>query len=787
MRTLDRKLLRDLSILKGQVVAIAVVIAAGVMTLIVAVTSVDAISLSQKRFYDGYHFAQVFADLKRAPEPVAERLRAIPGVNQVTTRVRAPVRLTVPDYADPVRGLLLSVPDGRQPDLNRLHLRAGSLPEPGRSDHAVISEPFAEAHGLKPGARLSAVINGRLEALTVSGVALSPEFVYQVSPSDLMPDYKRYGILWMNREALGAAFDMDGAFNNVVLTLQAGAAEKPAIDAVDAILARYGGIGAHGRGDQLSHRWLSDEIDQLRITAMVLPAIFLGVAGFLLNILMGRIVRTQRQQVAVIKAFGYSNREIARHYGLLTGLIVLAGTTPGVVLGAWAADGLASVYMEYFRFPEMSFRLQPRVILLGTAVAAAAALLGTMRAVRAATRLPPAEAMRPPAPERFRAGRLEHTVLGRLLDQPSRIILRNLSRHPLKVSLSVLGVGLSAALLLVGSYQFAAIDHLLDVQYRLVMGMDVNVAFTEPTPEHAAAELRHAPGVQYVETFRSVPVRLVNGGRDYRTTILGMDAMPRLRGLLDADYRPVPVPPEGLLLTSYLAEYLGIAPGDSLQVEVLEGHRRTVAAELAGVVDEPVGVSAYMERRALNRLTREGPVISGAWLLADESWKQSLYESLSEMPRVAGIGLISESRREFRNYIADTALVIMGIMLMLAASIAFAVVYNNARIAFAERERELATLRVLGFTRAEIAWILIGEMAVLTLLAIPVGWVLGTALALLLNQAISTDLFRIPFVIPLRIYAFAAAGVLAAASLSILAMVDRLRRLDVVSALKTVE
>jgi putative ABC transport system permease protein len=447
MHTLHRKLLRDLSTLKGQVAAIAVVITAGVMTLIIAVTTLDAISLSKDRFYQDFRFAHVFADLKRAPEGVAERMRAIPGVNQVETRVQAPVRLEVPGFPDPVRGHITSIPDGRQPDVNRLHLREGALPESGRSDQVAISEPFAEAHGLRAGAELLAIINGRLESLMVSGVVLSPEWVYQIGPADLLPDYERFGVLWMNRRALANAFDMDGAFNSVAITLQAGAPEESVIDALDEILAPYGGIGAHGRDDQLSHRFLTEELNQLRAMAIILPAIFLGVSAFLLSVLMGRIIHTQRQQVAVLKAFGYSNRDMAVHYGLLTGCIVLLGSMAGVGFGAVAGDALAEVYMEYFRFPELSFRLQARVVLLGVFVAGAAAMLGTFRAVNRAVSLAPAEAMRPPAPETYRQGWLERSRYGRLFDQPTRIIVRNLARHRLKASLSVLGIGLSAALL----------------------------------------------------------------------------------------------------------------------------------------------------------------------------------------------------------------------------------------------------------------------------------------------------------------------------------------------------
>lgn len=787
MRALTRKLVRDLTQLKGQAAAIATVIGSGVMVLIITMSSLDAVRLAQQRFYESHQFADVFADLVRAPDGLAERLREIPGVNLLETRVRAPVRVEVDGFDEPVRGLITSLPDGRQPLLNRLHIRQGSLPDPGRADQVLVSESFAEAHGLRAGDQIRAIINGRLETLTISGSALSPEHIYQIGPGDIMPDYQRFAVMWMNRRALGHAFAMDGAFNNVVLTLQAGSPEEPVIDALDHILARFGSVGAYGRGEQISHRFVEEELDQLRMMARVLPAIFLGVAAFLLNVLMARVLRTQRQQVAVLKAFGYRNRQIALHFGQFTATIVGIGVAAGVLLGVWAGDGLAGVYAEYFRFPDLTFVLRPSILLLAVTVSAAAAALGTWRAVRSAVQLPPAQAMRPPAPERFSRGWLEQSIFTRALGQPTRIILRNLNRHRFKTSLSVLGVGLSASLLLVGSYQFNAVDHMLDTQYRLVQRSDLHLTFTDPTPERVLAELRHAPGAEFVEGYRSVPVRLRHGHGSYRTSILGLDAEPQLRGLKGRDDQELRLPPEGLLLTDYLAAHLGVAPGDSLEVEVMEGRRQSLQVQVAGLVEDPVGVSAYMERRALNRLLREGPAISGVWMLSDRSMDQQLFEHLWEIPRLASIGLLADAEGNIRAYIQDTILLTMLIMLLLAGSIAFAVVYNNARITFAERARELATLRVLGFSRAEVAWILIGETFLITLLAIPVGWMIGTLLAWLLTEALSTDLFRIPFIITLRTYAFAAVGVLLAAVLTTLMIARRLGRLDMVSALKTAE
>lgn len=787
MHPLHRKLFRDLAGLKGQATAIAVVVAAGVMVLIVFVTTLDSLTLTQERYYEAHRFAHVFAGLKRAPNSVGARIRDLSGVDQVETRIRAPIRMEVAGFADPIRGDLVSLPDGRNPLVNRLYLRAGVLPYPGRWNEVAVNEVFAEAHNLRIGDAITAVIRGRMEELIVSAIVLSPEFIYQLGPGDLVPDYQRYGVLWMNERALAHAFGMDGAFNSVVLTLQPGASADRVIDALDELLAPYGGIGAHGRDDQLSHRFIAEELDQIRAMAAFLPAVFMGVAAFLLHVLMGRIIRMQREQIALLKAFGYTHREIATHFGMLTGIIVLAGSAVGIALGAWAADAMARLYADFFRFPEMHFRLQTEVVLLALGVAGGAALLGAFAAVRGAVRLPPAEAMRPPVPEHFRRGWIERGPLWQVLDQPTRIILRNLARHRLKAGLSILGIAVSCALLLVGSYQFHAVDDMIDVQYRLIHRMDLHLTFTEPTPERAEGELRHAPGVLQTEGYRAVPVRLRQGTRSYQTTLLGLEERPALRGLIDRERRPVAVPPEGLLLTAYLADYLGVGEGDRLRVEIMEGHRRTVEVPLARVVEEPIGVSAYMDRRALNRLLGEGPALSGVWLLADRSQDDVLFPRLREMARVAGIGLVGDAEAKIRAHIDQTVLAFMSIVLLLASSIAFAVIYNNARIALAERTRELATLRVLGFSQGEVAYILIGEIVVLTALAIPVGWVLGTGLAWGLSTSMSTDIFRIPFVITRWTYGFAAAGVLAASVVTALLVLPRLRRIDMVTALKAGE
>jgi putative ABC transport system permease protein len=787
MRALNLKLWRDLYHLRGQALAISLVIASGVMTFIVFQGSLAALTLTKDRFYQDQQFAEVFANAKRAPESLRLRAEGISGVNVAETRVVTMAHLEVPGFDEPVRGALQSLPDGRQPSLNRLYLRTGSLPDPAHDDEVVISDGLAEAHGLQPGDTIEAVINGRYHRLRVSGVALSPEFVYQIGPADILPDYKRYGVLWMNRRGLANAMGMDGAFNNLVLTLQAGASAERVIEELDLLLEPYGGTGAHDRMEQMSHRFLMEELNGLEGMARIIPVIFLGIAAFLLNVVVTRTIRTQRTQIAVLKAFGYGNGHLLWHYIAMTGVIVLAGALVGVALGSWAANGMAQIYAEFFRFPELIFRLDPRVATTAVGVAALAAFLGTFNAVRAAVSLKPAEAMRPPAPAGFRQSFIDRGWLGRTLTQGPRMILRNLARYPVKAGLSVVGIAMAVSLLMLGSYQHTAVRYMIDIQYRLVQRMDLGVSFVEPTSARAAGELMAIDGVNHVETYRAVPVRLRHGTRQYLTTLQGLPREGELRRVLGDRLQSVPLPESGIMLTDYLAQYLGVEPGDTLQVEIMEGQRRTVDVPLAGTVRELVGVGAYMERRQLNRLMGEGEAISGAWLLVDRHRQADVHAALRDVPRIAGVGIIAEAGKRLQEHLDESMLMVIGIMMTLSGVVAFAVVYNNARIAFAERARELATFRILGFTRNEVARLLVGETGILTLMALPLGWILGVGFCLLINQAFSTDLFRIPFILTPQSLAFSALGVLLATGISMMLIVRRLGRLDMVSALKDIE
>lgn len=787
MTPLHRKLVRELWQMRGQALAIAVVIAGGVATLIMSLSSLDSLEVTRDAFYNDHRFADVFASAKRTPEGLRDAIETIPGVQQVETRVVGRANLRIPGFADPATGILVSLPPGRNAELNRLFLREGRLPEATREGEVVVSEAFAEAHGFRPGDRLSAIINGRGQQLSIVGIGLSPEYIYQIQPGDLFPDFERFGVLWMNREYLGNAFDMDGAFNDVTLTLTRDARTLDVIDRLDTLLAPHGGLGAIDREDQLSHRYLESELDQLRNMARVFPTIFLGVAAFLLNVVLSRLIGTQRDQIAILKAFGYSNGQVGLHYTQMVLLIIALGLVIGLGLGVWLGEQMADIYRGFFRFPYMEYRLQAGTLALGVLITAGAGLAGTLTALRRAVRLPPAEAMRPEPPPVFRATLFERLGLQRWFTQPTRMILRNIERRPLKSLLTVIGISMACGILTVGRFQEGAIDYLIKVQFGMAQRDDLTVTFVEPTSRAAIFELAALPGVDRAEPFRATAVTLRSGTASYRTAIQGFKADSQLRRVLDDDLRVVPIPAEGLLLNDFLAEHLRAGAGDRITVEFLEGRRETREVMVAGVVREFTGVAAYMDLDALNRLVREGDAISGAWLSVEPGHRAATIAWFDEVPRVAGVTERQTAIENFYESMAEIVLVFAFISTLLASSIAFGVIYNSARIALTERSRELASLRVLGFTRGEITYILLGELGLLTAAAIPVGFLVGLGLTWYMVQGVETDLYRIPLIMKPDVFAFAATAVAVSALVSGLIMMRRLYRLDLVGVLKTRE
>ncbi len=787
LSALDRKLLRDLWHMRGQVLTVGLIVASGIATYVTMRGTYESMQRAQQEYYARYHFADVFAQLKRAPNSVRNDIAAIPGVGAVETRVVVEVNLDIPGLDEPAVGRIVSIPERQTPTLNDLFLRSGRYVEPGRQDEVLISEAFASANKLDVGTSIGAVINGRWETLRIAGIALSPEYVYEIRGAEVFPDNKRFGVLWMSRNALGPLFNMEGAFNDVSLTLASGANEGEVIGQIDRILEVYGGLGAYGREEQISNRFVTDEIAQDRITGIFVPTIFLGIGAFLIHVVLSRLISTQRNPIGLLKAFGYSDFAVGIHYLKFALIAVLLGTVVGAPSGLWFGKGMARLYRDFFRFPKLEFIGGPRLILWAIAVSAVAAGFGALLSLRGVVSLPPAEAMRPESPPQFRQGVAERLGLATAISISSRMILRNLERRPWKAVLTVVGMSFAVAILIVGFYFFDAIEYLVQVQFRTAQRDDVTISLTEARGERARYEMNHLRGVLHSEPFRIVPARLRFGYRTKRIGLQGLEPDADLRRVVGRDFDVHPMPPQGMLLTTKLAEVLGVKAGDYVTVEVLEAARPKMQVAVAGTVDEMIGLSAYMDIRALNRMLREGPSISGAYLSVDAEKLPALYSQLKRTPAVTGVAVRAAMLESFYRTVAESLNISTMALNIFAGLIAIGMVYNSARVALSERGHELASLRVLGFSQREIGFMLLGEQGFLALAAVPVGFVIGYGICALVTQAMQTELYRMPLVVNARTYALAVVIVGVACVATGALLYRRLSRLDLVAVLKARE
>jgi len=788
LSALDRKLVRDLRGMLGQGITITLVVAAGLAGFITLRSTHGSLLESRDAYYERYRFGDAFVGLERAPSSLADRLEAVPGVALAYPRVVESVRIPMEGAIQSPVGQVVSLPPDGNPPLNGIFLREGDFPGEGRTDEALLLEAFAERWSVSPGDTLRVLMNGTLRSVRITGLATSPEYIYPIPPGGAaIPDDTRFAVLWMDRRGMAPIFQMEGAFNDVVFRFQRDASERAVLAGVDAILEPYGGRGAVGRDGQPSHAILEGELSQLRQFATVVPIIFLGVAAFLLNMVLSRLLSLQRTQIAALKALGYWNREIGAHYLKLIAGVVLGGSLLGILVGAWLGGAMTRLYASFFGFPILEFRIGIGPPLAGIGVAILAGGVGAFGALRRILRLSPAEAMSPEPPARYRPSLPERLGLGRLVGPSGRMVLREVGRRPFRTGLSALGIAMALGILVVGRFTVDALDFLIDHQFYRAWKEDVTVVFNHPLPERAVRELLPYPGVERAEGMRATAVRVHSGHRWRDIVLQGYPDGITLRELVDAQGQVQPLPTSGVVITEKLGEVLGVRVGDPVRVTLRESGNREAHLTVTGMVDEMFGLMGHMRLADLNALLGEEPRVTQALLLVDPGRFRELETRLAGVPAVADVGSRDALVRGFREQSAEYLTVMTLIMTAFASVIAAGVVYNNARVAVAERERDLASLRVLGFTRKEISTVLLGEMAVQVFLAIPLGLWVGYLLCVGIAGSVDPEQYRLPVILRPTTYAFAVSVVLVAAAGSALLVRRRLDRLDLIGVLKTRE
>lgn len=786
---LNRKLLRDLIALRGQVITIALVVACGISSYVTLQSAYDSLLHSRDTYYQGYRFADLFASLEAAPRAVAEQLRRIPGVMRADARVVGRALVPIAGLTRPASGVVVGIDTAEQGvRLNDVHIVAGRNLDASKSSDVLLLDAFARAHGIGPGDTIDVVINETLKPFTVVGLAISPEFVLPIAPGQMSYDPKMALVLWASQRTLESAFQLTGAFNDISFELEPAANVEDIVDQIDRQLTPYGGTGVTLRAKQASNYVLDGELKQLQTMAGFVPYLFLFVAALLVNVVLSRLVQLQRGQIATLKAVGYSGAAIARHYLQLVSLIVGAGAILGVALGAYLGELMTGMYTGiYFHFPDPSYRLRPGSVAFAIVMSVGSALIGGWLSVGSVARLPPAEAMRPPNPAHYRQSFLERVGALRVLGPSGRMVYRELARRPVRVALSVLGISMCTALVVVARATWDGVAYLLDVQFHESMREDLTLTLSTAVPLPAVREIAAIDGVFTAEGLRTVPVRFCAQHRCRDAAITGYHDDVTLRRVLDSNSVPRAIPEHGLMLTDKLGEVLGVGVGDEVQVQFRDARWNTVHVFVTALVSEPFGLQGHTRAAHLARLMNTVPQVTTVLLTLDPARSADVERRLHEIPGVVAVSSPKDFRRQFDEQSASMILVFTGIITAFAAVIAVGVIYNNARVALSQRERDLASLRILGFTQREIATILFGEQAVTVLLALPCGIALGRGLSRAMMSTADPENYRFPTLVSDLTIVLAVAVTVAAAVFSGAVLHRRLSRLDLIAVLKTRE
>lgn len=784
VKSLNKKLFRDLFKLKGQVITIALVVCSGISVLISSFSTYQSLSQAQQTFYSDYHFAHVFATLKRAPVSMHKRIGEIPGVSQVETRIVEDVTLDLPWLQEPAIGRFISIPDARPSHLNQLFLRKGRFLEAGKANEILVNEGFAEAHSIKPGDHIYALLNGHRQLLRIVGIVLSPEYVYAIRGEDLLPDNKHFGVFWMNHKALSAAFGMQEGFNDISLTLAPNASEQLVRNKLEQLFLDYGLSITYPRKEQVSDRFVTNEIKQQKIIASVIPPIFLIVASFLLNLVTGRLVQNQREQIALLKALGYTNTSIILYYAKLVLVIVFCGAILGISLGAWFGQLMTQLYAEYFRFPIFNYSFSIQAAIIGVLVSLFSAGSGALRSIHQVVNLAPAVAMRPPAPPIYRTLRLEQIGFISRYSASAKMFYRHTFRHLLRTVITSVGIALAMSIVILGLFWQDAINYLIKTQFLMSQKNDATVSFTQQVQDNVLIELRHTKGVLNSEGYRLSPALLSHQNYSEQTALYGIPSDAKLKIILDDHLNPISIPEHALVLSQGLAERLHARLGDWIHINMLEGNRAKTRLEVQGIVNDYVGMFAYTNIRLMNRIQNEDHLINRAGISIDPQYMNQLYKEIKQIPKVSSITFNNSIVQTFKETFAKHILVFTSILTGFALVIAIAVVYNNAIIILAERSWELSTLRVLGFTEQEVSKILFYTIILEVLLAIPMGILFGYWISWSILELMQTDWFKIPFIIEAKTYAISIIVVVVSSIISMLIIKKRVQQLNLTAVLK---
>ncbi|WP_028585345.1 ABC transporter permease [Desulfogranum mediterraneum] len=749
MNALNRKLVRDIRHNLVLLLAVSAIIAVGIGCFVGMLSTARNLEYARSSYYSSCRLADFWLDLKKAPVQEVRRLAAIPGISEIRERIQFQVMLDLPGAEKPIGATLLSLPDQPAPVINNIILRQGTYFSPGRANEVIVSDKFAQARRIRPGDTIMAVLNNRRRELVVTGTAISAEFVYLASPGSMVDEPGSYGLLFIKRSFAEDSFGFHSGCNSVVGLLAPGARaeSKVMVEALAARLKPHGVFSGIPRQEQFSPMVLDGEMKQLLNTAVIFPLFFLIVAALVLNVLMIRLAEQQRTVIGTLKAIGYDNRELMHHFLRFAAVTGLVGGLLGCLFGYLLGDAMTRMYVRYFTFPQLTSQLYPDLQLTGIAIALLFAILGTIRGVRRIMALEPAEAMRqapPPLGGAVFLERFQGWWTG--LDAQWQMILRGLLRNKGRTAIAMFSAALGSSIVVLAFGFVDSMDQMVRLQFERVLRSDYHLSFHDELSSSGLDAVRRLPGVNRAEPVLNLACTFRRNNRLKRGVIMAIHRGSSLTTPVDDQGRPIGLPATGLLMTTRLMEQLQLRPGELVEVVPVKGEQLSRRLPVIQSMESMLGLVVYADFHWLNRVLGTEGVLNEVRILASHTpaQRQGFMTAIRAMPGLESLTDLGEQRQALNKQLNGAMRFSAVIMILLAGVIFFGAILNSTLIAIAERQREMATFRAMGYFSHEVARIFLRENLVNNLSGTLAGLPLGYWLLKASMQAFSTDAYSFP-------------------------------------------
>lgn len=787
MSILFKNLLRDIKKSKGQFISILIIVILGVTFYTSLNSAFKNLSNSSIKYYEEYRLADLWIDLDKAPISIKEKVEKLSNVEMVTGRIVKDASINISDENATLR--FITLPDIKSNIVNDLTIKSGRYFSESDSNQCLLDEDFFKANNLKLGEYIYPVINGNQAKLKVLGVVKSPEFIYTLKDSgELIPDNKRFGIIYIKQSFGEAIFDLKGSVNNISIKVKSGSDVDEVKDDVKKLLKNYGVKSSIDRKQQTSTMMVDAEIKKLQSTGGSFPVIFFMVASVIIYIMMGRMVENQRIQIGVMKALGFTNVQVLIYYMSYSTIIAVSGSLIGSILGTYMGFSITKLLNQYFNLPLSNTQIYGEFVIPAFLLTLIFCLFAGYNSCKIIFKIMPSEAMREKSPISGKKIVVEKVdFIWRNINKLERIIMRNLFRYKRRVLLTSLGVIFSSAILLVAFSMNDSVNFMIKQQYGSIQNYDIKVKFSKLLSINDLSTIKDIQHVVEFEPILETGIELSNGWKSKEVGFTALTQNPKMYKVEDKSGNSVTLPQNGLLISEKLANILGIKVNDSVNVKFFFPEKEEKKMVVKGIVVQYLGLSTYTSMNNLNSVLGEGVIANSAVLkLESSAFENEVKNKLKDMPGVSSV----ESKADSSNALTKNMEAMkstIGMLIMLSATLLIAVLYNIATINIFERQRELATLKVLGFNNKEVKKLIFNENYIISIFGIIIGLPLGTWLGGYLIEASSTDAYSIPYVVEFKSYVITIILTLIFTVITNMALMRKIKAINMLEVLKNKE